>query len=134
MLADSITAVGFPICFYYGFTGVACAVYYRRELTKSARNFLLLGVGPLIGGLILWAVGVKAAVYYGHKANVVSKPILGITLPLWMGIGGMVLGFVLMLVSRPTFREYFSRKREVAPPGILEQPPPTGPVPARVEF
>ena len=36
VLDDSITAIGFPICFYYGFTGVACAIYYRRELTKSA--------------------------------------------------------------------------------------------------
>ena len=52
------------------------------------------------------------------------KPILGITLPLWFGIGGMILGFVLMLISRPYFREYFSRKRETAPPGILEEPPP----------
>ena len=25
VLEDSITAIGFPICFYYGFTGVACA-------------------------------------------------------------------------------------------------------------
>jgi amino acid transporter len=134
VLADSVTAIGFPICFYYGFTGVACPIYFRRDLTESARNFLLLGVGPLLGGLILWGVGLKAAFYYGHAANVESKPILGITLPLWLGIGGMVLGFVIMLASRPYFREYFSRKLETAPLRLLEQPPPTGPVPARVEF
>ena len=134
VLADSITAFGFPLCFYYGFTGVACPIYFRRDLTESARNFFLLGVGPLLGGLILWGVGVKAAFYYGHAANVESKPILGITLPLWMGIGGMVLGFVIMLASRPYFREYFSRKLETAPPRLLEQPPPAGPMPARVDF
>jgi amino acid transporter len=134
VLADSVTAIGFPICFYYGFTGVACAIYYRRELGKSLRNFLLLGVGPMIGGLMLFGVGIKAAFYYGHKANVESAPIAGITLPLWLGIGGMVVGLVIMLVSRPFFREYFSRKLEVAPPGLLEQPPPTVPVPARVDF
>jgi amino acid transporter len=134
VLADSITAIGFPICFYYGFTGVACPIYYRRELGKSARNFLLLGLGPLIGGLMLWGVGIKAAFYYGHKANVESAPIFGITLPLWLGIGGMVLGFVLMLISRPYFREYFSRKLETAPVGLLEQPPPLAPIPARVDF
>jgi amino acid transporter len=134
VLADSITAIGFPICFYYGFTGVACPIYFRRDLTESARNFFLLGVGPLLGGLILWGVGLKAAFFYGHAANVESKPILGITLPLWLGIGGMVLGFVIMLISRPYFREYFSRKLETAPPRLLEQPPATGPVPARVDF
>jgi hypothetical protein len=132
VLVDSISAIGFPICFYYGFTGIACPVYYRRELTRSVRNFLLLGVGPLLGGLMLWGVGIRAAIYYGHQANVESKPILGITLPLWMGIGGMVLGFILMLISRPFFREYFSRKLEVAPPGILERPPAA--IPAQVDF
>jgi len=134
VLADSLTAIGFPICFYYGFTGIACAWYYRRDLTESVRNFLLLGVGPLLGGLILFGVGIKAAFYYGHAANVESKPILGITLPLWMGIGGMILGAVIMFISRPYFKEFFARKTETAPPGLLDQPPPTGPVPARVEF
>ncbi len=134
VLEDSITAIGFPICFYYGYTGVACLVYYRHELGKSLRNFLLLGLGPLLGGLILWGVGVKAAFYYGHAENVSAKPILGITLPLWMGIGGMILGAVIMLASRPFFREYFSRKWETAPPGLLDQPPPLEPTPARVDF
>jgi amino acid transporter len=134
VLEDSLLAVGFPICFYYGFTGVACAWYYRRDLRESARNLLLLGIGPLLGGLMFWGIGIKAAFFYGHVENVESKPILGITLPLWIGIGGMILGAVIMLISRPYFKEFFSRKTETAPPGLLEQPPPTGPVPARVDF
>jgi len=134
VLEDSLTAIGFPICFYYGFTGVACGWYYRHELTESARNMLLLGIGPLLGGLMLFGIGVKAAFYYGHAENVGSAPIAGITLPLWFGIGGMLLGFILMLVSRPYFRAFFSRKTETAPPDVLHRPPPTEPVPARVEF
>ncbi len=47
---------------------------------------------------MLFGIGVKAAFYYGHTENVSSKPILGITLPLWMGIGGMLLGAIIMLV------------------------------------
>jgi amino acid transporter len=133
VLADSLTAIGFPICFYYGFTGVACAWYYRHELGKSAHNFLLLGLGPVIGGLMLFGIGGYAAVYYGHAENVESKPILGITLPLWMGVGGMLLGVIIMLVSRPYFKEFFSRKTEVAPPGILDQPP-SPVVPPQVDF
>jgi amino acid transporter len=134
VLEDSLTAIGFPICFYYGFTGVACAWYYRHDLTESARNFLLLGLGPVLGGLMLFGIGVKAAFYYGHAENVSSKPILHITLPLWFGIGGMILGAIIMLISRPYFKEFFSRKTETAPPGLLKEPPPTGPVPARVDF
>jgi amino acid transporter len=134
VLEDSLTAIGFPICFYYGFTGIACAWYYRHDLGESVRNFLLLGLGPVIGGLILFGVGIKAVFYYGHAENVSSKPILGITLPLWMGIGGMILGAVIMVISRPYFKQFFSRKTETAPPGLLKEPPPTGPVPERVDF
>ncbi len=134
VLEDSLVAIGFPICFYYGFTGVACGWYYRHDLTESVRNFLLLGLGPLLGGLMLWGIGVKAAFYYSETANVSSKPVLGITLPLWFGIGGMLLGVIVMLISRPYFKEFFARKTETAPPALLDQPPPTGPVPERVEL
>ncbi len=121
-LEDSIVAIGFPICFYYGFTGIACVVYYRHELTNSVRDFILLGLAPLIGGLILFGVFIKAVSFYGHAENVSSKPILGITLPLWMGIGGMIVGFILMIVSRPFFRDFFSRKLETVQPGLFEEP------------
>jgi amino acid transporter len=134
VLSDSLTAIGFPICFYYGFTGVACTWYFRHELRKSTHNMLLMGIGPLLGGLMLFGIGIKAAFYYGHTANVESAPILGITLPLWMGIGGMILGAIIMLISRPCFREFFARKPEVAAPDLLDRPPPTEPVPGPVDF
>ena len=46
---DSITALAFMIAFYYALTGFACAIYHRRELTKSVKNFLFIGVGPVVG-------------------------------------------------------------------------------------
>ncbi len=137
VLEDSLTATGFAVVFYYGFTGVACGWYYRRELHKSVWNFLRLGLGPLLGGVALWGVGVKAFFYYKNAENVSAAPAhifgLSVTLPLLMGVGGMILGFVIMLVSRPFFREYFARKPEVAPAGILERPPPAT-LPAPVDF
>jgi amino acid transporter len=133
VLSDSITALGFPVCFYYGFTGLACVVYYRRELFKSVKNFFLLGLVPLAGCIMLFGVFVKAVIYYGETKNVESAPLAGITLPLWFGLGGMVIGVILMLVSRPFFREFFSRKTETAPPGILEQTA-AQTIPAPVDF
>lgn len=121
-LSDSITAIGFPICFYYGFTGIACAFYYRHELTNSVRDFVLLGLAPLIGGLMLFGVFAKAVVFYGESANVESAPILGITLPVWMGIGGLLVGVVLMLLARLRYREYFARRTETVKPGLFEEP------------
>src|SRR5262249_36560495 len=37
ILGDSIAALGLMIAFYYGLTGYACIVYYRRELFKSVK-------------------------------------------------------------------------------------------------
>jgi amino acid transporter len=133
VLADSITALGFPVCFYYGFTGLACVVYFRRELFKSARNFLFIGLAPLIGSIMLFGVFIKAFIYYGESKNVESAPLAGITLPIWFGIGGMVLGLILMIASRPYFKEFFARKTETAPAGILDAPP-LATIPAPVDF
>jgi hypothetical protein len=94
---------------------------------------LLLGVVPLLGGLMLFGVLIKAAIFYGESAHVESKPILGITLPLWFGIGGLLLGLILMLASRPYFKEFFKRKTETARPGILDEPP-MQTLPAQVDF
>src|SRR3954447_3121640 len=50
VLGDSITSVGLMIAFYYGLTGFACAWYFRRTVFESARNFVLRGLLPLLGG------------------------------------------------------------------------------------
>ncbi|HTC60282.1 MAG TPA: hypothetical protein VK691_09210, partial [Solirubrobacteraceae bacterium] len=122
VLEDSLIALGIPVCLYYGTTGFACAVYYRHELTKSARKLLLLGVGPVLGGLIFYGVGGYAIYFYGKAANAENQVLAGITLPLWFGVGGMILGAILMLASRRSCREFFARKTETAPPGLLERP------------
>jgi amino acid transporter len=122
VLELAVVALGFPVCFYYGSAGLACAWYYRRELTKSARNFFLVGLAPAVGGLMFYGIGGYAIYYYAKSANAEGKEYLGLTLPIWFGCIGMVLGLVLMLVSRPRFRNFFSRKPEVARPGVLEEP------------
>ena len=82
---------------------------------------------------MLFGVGIKAVFYYGHAENVASKPILGITLPLWMGIGGMILGAIIMVISRPYFASS-SRARPKPRRRGSSSNPPTGPVPPRVDF
>ena len=53
ILFDSIAALGLMIAFYYGITGFACVIYYRHELTNSVKNFVFVGLAPLIGGVVL---------------------------------------------------------------------------------
>jgi amino acid transporter len=122
VLELAVVALGFPVCFYYGTTGFACAWYYRREIFHSARKFVLVGLAPFVGGLMMYGIGGYAIYYYGKTGNAEGETFAGITLPLWFGIGGMILGVILMIASRFNYRQFFSRKPETAPPGLLEQP------------
>jgi amino acid transporter len=120
VLGDTISALGFAVCFYYGFTGLACAFYYRRELLKSARNFFLAGLIPVVGGLMMAYVAIKAYGYYNTSGNNYSKPFIGIETPIFVGVGGLILGVILMLASWPFFPQFFRRRGgEAADPGIL---------------
>jgi amino acid transporter len=57
VIADAVIAIGLFIAFYYGLTGFACAWYYRRNLTSSARNLWMQGILPVLGGLMLFFLG-----------------------------------------------------------------------------
>jgi amino acid transporter len=122
VLGDTISALGFSVCFYYGFTGLACALYFRRDLFKSARNFFLAGLIPVVGGCMMGYVAVKAYQYYSTAGNNYAKPLLGIQIPIFVGIGGLIVGIILMFASWPFFSSFFHRKWfETANPAVLEE-------------
>jgi amino acid transporter len=119
VLNDSITALGFAVCFYYGFTGLACGWYFRRELFKSVRGFVLAGLVPVIGGVMMGFIFVKAFIVDSGADYNYSSPILGIQIPILIGVGSLLLGVPLMLLSWTKLRPFFRRKTEVAPPGLI---------------
>jgi amino acid transporter len=57
VIGDAVIAIGLYIAFYYGLTGFACAWYYRKTLTSSARNLWMRGILPVAGALMLWFLG-----------------------------------------------------------------------------
>ncbi|HUZ53364.1 MAG TPA: APC family permease [Streptosporangiaceae bacterium] len=57
VIGDAVIAIGLYIAFYYGLTGFACAWYYRRNLTSSARNLWMQGILPVAGGVMLFFLG-----------------------------------------------------------------------------
>lgn len=127
VLGDSVTAIGFMIAFYYGFTGLACVVYYRRVLFRSAKNLLFVGILPLLGFAALAFVFYQAYIDYGTKGFAedynYSGPVLGIEVPVIIGIGGLLLGLVLMLGFWATDKSgFFKRPLEAAAPDVLEHP------------
>jgi amino acid transporter len=122
VLGDSISALGFAVCFYYGFTGLACIIYYRKELRRNLQTLFLAGIVPLLGCIAMFVIFGKGYSYYSTAGNNYSKPLFGIQIPIVIGIGGLLLGIPLMLICAAKYRGYFKRRPEVAPAGLLEQP------------
>ena len=119
VLNDSITALGFAVCFYYGFTGLACGWFFRKELFKSVRGFLLAGLVPVLGGAMMAFIFVKAWIVESDPNYNYSTPLWGIQVPIVIGIGGLLLGIPFMILAFFKLRPYFRRKTEVAPPGLI---------------
>jgi amino acid transporter len=121
ILFDSISALGLMIAFYYGLTGYACVVFYRRELFRSLKNFVLVGLLPLLGALILTAVFIKSCVDLSDPENSASGDSwFGIGPPLIIGVGFLIFGAVLMVIwYLAGHREFFRTRTEVAVPEAL---------------
>ena len=112
-LFDSLSALALMIAFYYALSGVACIVYYRRELTKSVWNFVVIGVGPAIGALLLGYLFVEATRSLADTGESYSgQEIFGLAPPLAIGYGFLLLGVILMVVWRVVggSERYFHRR------------------------
>ncbi len=126
VLADVVVGVGFLVSLYYGFTGIACAIFFRRELHKSIANLLTMGVLPVLGAVILFVVFARGMVYYTDRKHVSSELIWGVGIPDWIVILLGVVGVVLMLVARAKLPDFFRRERRV----VAGEPFPTASVEA----
>jgi amino acid transporter len=130
ILFDSLAALGLMISFYIGLTGFACAIYYRREILRSAKNLFFVGIGPLLGGVILFYLLIKNAIELSDPANSESgNAWLGIGPPLLIAAFFLVLGVLLMFVQWRKVPSFFKRRPEVAPAGFLEGEAEIEPVP-----
>ncbi len=129
-LFDTLSALSLMIAFYYALTGLACAVYYRRELTKSVKNFLFIGVGPVVGAVILGYLFVKSAIDLSDESNSYSgEGVLGMGIPFVIGMGFLLLGGVLLVLWRLGGHERFFGRRpfEAVDPAVAAgHAPPAG--------
>jgi hypothetical protein len=121
VLGDSIASLGLMIAFYLGLTGLACTIYYRHLLFKSFKNFVLVGLAPLAGAVMLGYVFVKECINLANPANSASgNSWFGIGPPLVIAVVFLLLGIVLVIVQRQVSPAFFRRKLETAPPDILD--------------
>ncbi|MFI1169538.1 APC family permease [Streptomyces sp. NPDC020801] len=84
ILAKAISAIGLQIAVYYGLTGLAVVVAYRKMLLKSPANFLFGGLWPLLGALFMFWIFIESL-----------GQLDGATVAI--GVGGLAAGLVPML-------------------------------------
>ncbi|HWE54270.1 MAG TPA: APC family permease [Acidimicrobiales bacterium] len=131
VLGDTISSLGLMIAFYYGLTGITCAWWFRKELGRSARDFVMKGFLPLFGGLVLWAFMVYGLIQFW-------KPDYGSTSwtlpfsPHWQvggvfltGAGAIVVGVILMLAYALVSPSFFRGETlDRGTPVLAPEPPP----------
>jgi amino acid transporter len=107
VLADSVTALGLLIAFYYGITGLACAVYHRSRLGHSIADAVCLGLLPGVGAVIFGYVLVRSLLDLSDPDEAFSGSALGVGAPLWIGIGVTAVGVALMFIQRARDPRFF---------------------------
>ncbi|MDI9886243.1 APC family permease [Streptomyces sp. HNM0645] len=126
-LLDSLTALSLLIAFYYALTGIACAVYYRRHLTESVRNFLLIGLGPVVGAVLLLWLLVESVIDMSNPANSYSGVSwFGVGPPLVIGIFIVVVGLLIMVGRRLTSDRFWHERPSVCDPDLARGTTGTG--------
>ena len=83
IMGDAISAIGLQISIYYALAGYAVVVLFRKEMMKSVKNFILMGVWPLIGAIFMTIMFFKVL------------PGLNTTTQ-WIGLGSIALGLIPM--------------------------------------
>jgi amino acid transporter len=107
VLADTITALGMMICFYYSLTAFACVWYFRDSLFDSVRHFVMRGLCPLVGGVILSVIFARTAIDSASPDFGSGSHVGGLGLVFVIAAIISVLGIGLMLLSRMRAPAYF---------------------------
>ena len=123
VLTWSVDGVGLMIAYYYGQTGFACVIYFRRYLFTSVKNFFFVGLLPLVGGVTLAYVFVRSLMDMSHPSYE-DPPTswFGVSPVMVLGLGTLLLGIPIMLWWNSRDHAYFRVKIDP----IDSRPPPEG--------
>ncbi len=115
----SIAAVGMAIAVYYGVSGISCIWYFRRWVMKSAKNFVMMGVLPGFGGVVLIFVFCKT-VWDARNADYGYGTLFGIGTVLVIGTILLVAGVPLMIWCSRKYPRFFTFRPD--PPDVVKDP------------
>ncbi len=111
IMTDAIAAIGVQISIYYALAGFAVVVLFRKMIFKSVKNFIFMGLWPLIGGVFMATMFVKVI----PTLDTVTKVV---------GFGTIALGLIPMLYYWSKGHAYFkmpSKEERLAVLVELEQ-------------
>ncbi len=84
ILTDGYNAIGLQIAIYYSLAGFSVVILYRRQIFRSAKNFVFMGLWPLAGAIFM--------------AWIFTKVIPGLNgTTLVVGLGAMAIGLLPMV-------------------------------------
>jgi amino acid transporter len=87
ILENSISALGFQICFYLGLTGLACAWYFRNIITGNLWQAITHIIWPALSGIFLFFIALYSIPTFDTMTTIV-------------GIGGIAIGLIPILLSK----------------------------------
>jgi len=94
IMTDAIAAIGVQISIYYALAGYSVVVLFRKMIFKSFKNFILMGLWPLIGALFMTIMFIKVIPTLDSVTKIV-------------GFGTIALGLIPMLLSWSRGHVYF---------------------------
>ena len=94
IMTDAIAAIGIQISIYYALAGFSVIVLFRKMIFKSVKNFLLMGLWPLIGAVFMTTMFFKVI----PTLDTVTK---------YVGFGTIAFGFLPMIYYWTRGHAYF---------------------------
>ncbi len=127
VIGTSAYAVGLMIAYYYGQCGIACAWYFRRHIFTSVKNFVFVGLLPVVGGLTLAYLFVESVkdMWAKDYSTDTAPNWFGHSPALWIGLGFMLLGIPLMILWNTRDHAFFRVRTDP----VDSRPPPEGGAP-----
>jgi amino acid transporter len=106
IMTAAVSSIGFQIAFYYALAGTAVVVAYRKEIFKSVKNFIFIGLWPAIGALFMAAIFILSI---PNQFESYPKDPGTAWLILIIGIGTIAIGLVPMALYWKKGKKYFTR-------------------------
>ena len=108
IMTDAISAIGLQIAIYYALAGYAVVVLFRKEIMRSPKNFLLMGLWPLLGAIFMTIMFFKVI----PTLNTTTK---------WIGLGTIALGLLPMAWYWSRGHVYFTLPTKAERLAVLEE-------------